>query len=75
MVNPAKGKGGIALRAARELRGLTQKQAGALIRRTPSSITYFESGRYKPTLETALDIKREFGVAPCLWLDPLWLEP
>lgn len=57
---------GARLRAARELRGLNQRELGERLGVPPSSIAHFEGGRRKPSFEnlhrlaSALDVTTDF---------------
>jgi len=52
------------IRAARDLRGLTQADLAALLRRTPTSISYWESGQRSPGLEEIVELAGVLSVDP-----------
>jgi len=56
------------IRAARELRGLTQADLAALLGRTPTSISYWESGQRSPGLEEIVELAGVLSVDPAALL-------
>lgn len=50
------------VRELREGLGLTQEEFGAKVGVSRQSVISIEVGRYKPSLELALTMSREFGV-------------
>lgn len=55
------------IRRARERAGYTGVQLAAKIEKEPSSVSQFESGRMKPSLETLIRLSLALGV-PCMYM-------